>query len=256
MNDSETPDTASVDHSRIPSSVLRAAVLFAADRQWAAEAAAASPATPGPGPAGSAGGTSGREADAPHSSDAPPAPDALPETEAVRDFLAAAWDLEDSDPDPGADEGIRRRIDSVLAGISRARAVLAAEPARTLTVVKYDTGRLAVLEEWGVASVSGKAVWPPTSQTLIHRFGTWNATLEAAGLGIQARGRARGQVKFDAQGYRSTMLAFVADCTRAGTGATYAEYTRWAKERKGSVPSPAAVRKYYGTWKYALMDGE
>lgn len=121
-----------------------------------------------------------------------------------------------------------------------------------LTAVKYERQRTAVLAQLGVASSKGASVWPPTSQTAVQRFGSWNEALKAAGLATSSVGRARGQLRFDEAAYDTAIAAFVADCDDRDLGATYKAYGEYATEHKGEVPSAAAVRKFYGSWNAAL----
>ncbi|KZE11169.1 homing endonuclease associated repeat-containing protein [Brevibacterium casei] len=126
----------------------------------------------------------------------------------------------------------------------------------SLTAAKYDLARTAVLDHLGVGSTKGASTWPPTSQTAVQRFGTWNAALTAAGLATSSVGRAKGQLRFDAAAYDSALAAFVADCESRGVAATYKEYGNYAAEHKGEVPSAAAVRKFYGSWNTALTSAK
>ena len=122
----------------------------------------------------------------------------------------------------------------------------------SLTASRYDEVRRTVLESLGATSAKGATIWPPTSQTAVQRFGSWNEALKAAGLATNRIGRAKGQLRFDADAYASAIAAFVADCESRGTAATYKAYTEYAAEHKGEVPSAAAVRKFYGSWNSAL----
>lgn len=122
----------------------------------------------------------------------------------------------------------------------------------SLTASRYDVLRKTVLGGLGAASVKGATVWPPTSQTAVQRFGSWNEALKAAGLATNKVGRAKGQLRFDAAAYDKAIAAFVADCEVRGLATTYKSYTDYAAEHKGEVPSAAAVRKFYGSWNAAL----
>ncbi len=126
----------------------------------------------------------------------------------------------------------------------------------SLTAAKYDVARTAVLDRLGVGSTKGASTWPPTSQTAVQRFGSWNAALTAAGLATSSVGRAKGQLRFDAAAYDSAITAFLADCESRGVAATYKEYGNYAAEHKGTVPSVAAVRKFYGSWNTALTSAK
>lgn len=122
----------------------------------------------------------------------------------------------------------------------------------SLTASRYDRLRKTVLESLGAASAQGATIWPPTSQTAVQRFGSWNEALKAAGLATNKTGRAKGQLRFDADAYATAIAEFLADCESRGTAATYKAYTEYAAEHKGEVPSAAAVRKFYGSWSAAL----
>lgn len=122
----------------------------------------------------------------------------------------------------------------------------------SLTAAKYDGQRTAVLEELGIGSSRGASIWPPTSQTAVQRYGSWNAALTAAGLATSSVGRAKGQLRFDAAAYAAAIADFIADCESRGIRATYQQYGLYAGEHKGEVPSAAAVRKFYGSWNAAL----
>ena len=109
-----------------------------------------------------------------------------------------------------------------------------------------------MLESLGATSAQGATIWPPTSQTAVQRFGSWNEALKAAGLATNKIGRAKGQLRFDSDAYDKAIAEFLADCESRGTAATYKAYTEYAAEHKGEVPSAAAVRKFYGSWNSAL----
>lgn len=121
-----------------------------------------------------------------------------------------------------------------------------------LSAAKYEAERKNLLDQLGLNSTKGASIWPPTSQTAVQRFGSWNDALKAAGLKTSSIGRARGQLRFDAAAYEKAIAAFVADCETRGLGATYKAYGEYAAEHKGEVPSAAAVRKFYGSWNEAL----
>lgn len=146
-----------------------------------------------------------------------------------------------------------RHVKTALAEVAGSLAsVRSSAKALSLTAAKYEKQRTAVLAELGVDSVKGASVWPPTSQTAVQRFGSWNEALKVAGLATSSVGRARGQLRFDAAAYEKAIAEFVADCETRGVGATYKIYAEYAAEHKGEVPSAAAVRKFYGSWNAAL----
>lgn len=147
------------------------------------------------------------------------------------------------------ERGVKKTLAEVAASLSSLRT---SATDVSLTAAKYEKQRMALLTELGIASIKGASVWPPTSQTAVQRFGSWNEALKAAGLATSSVGRARGQLRFDAAAYEKAIAAFIADCESHGAGATYKAYGEYAAEHKGEVPSAAAVRKFYGSWNAAL----
>ena len=146
-----------------------------------------------------------------------------------------------------------RQVKKALAEVASSLAgVRTCADVPSLTAAKYEKQRTAVLAELGVASTKGASVWPPTSQTAVQRFGSWNEALKAAGLATSTVGRAKGQLRFDAAAYEKAIAEFASDCESRGVGATYKAYGEYAAEHKGEVPSAAAVRKFYGSWNKAL----
>lgn len=146
-----------------------------------------------------------------------------------------------------------RGVDDALAEVAGSIASVRSSASPVpLTAAKYERQRTAVLGQLGVASSKGASVWPPTSQTAVQRFGSWNEALKAAGLARSSVGRAKGQLRFDEAAYDQAIATFVADCDDRDLGATYKAYGEYAAEHKGQVPSAAAVRKFYGSWNAAL----
>lgn len=146
-----------------------------------------------------------------------------------------------------------RDIKSTLAEVAGSIAsVRSSSSPVPLTAAKYEKQRTAMLAQLGVVSSKGASVWPPTSQTAVQRFGSWNEALKSAGLATSSVGRARGQLRFDEAAYDKAIAAFVADCDDRDLSATYKAYGVYASEHKGDVPSAAAVRKFYGSWNAAL----
>lgn len=157
--------------------------------------------------------------------------------------LALASQLPDDSP----------AVTRTLAEVSSAIGFIRSRPEKpSLTAAKYDARRADALARFGARSTKGASVWPPTSQTAVQRFGSWNDALKAAGLATSSVGRARGQLRFDEAAYDKAIAEFVADCDDRDLGATYKAYGEYAAERKGEVPSAAAVRKFYGSWNAAL----
>ncbi len=147
------------------------------------------------------------------------------------------------------ENGVKKALAEVAGSIA---SVHSSPSPVALTAAKYEKARTTVLRQLGVASTKGASVWPPTSQTAVQRFGSWNEALKAAGLATSSVGRARGQLRFDEAAYDKAIADFVADCDDRDLGATYKAYGEYAAEHKGEVPSAAAVRKFYGSWNAAL----
>lgn len=144
---------------------------------------------------------------------------------------------------------IRSTVAEVAKSIAAIRRL---SQATTLTGSKYDQRRTQVLAELGTTSAKGASIWPPTSQTAVQRFGSWNEALTAAGLATSKVGRAKGQLRFNKEEYDAAIRTFVEHCQSREVNPTYLEYGAFAAERKGDVPSSAAVRKFYGSWVKAL----
>lgn len=146
-----------------------------------------------------------------------------------------------------------KTIRNTVAGVAAAlRLVRADKGPPGLSAAKYEAERKNLLNQLGLNSTKGASTWPPTSQTAVQRFGSWNDALKAAGLATSSIGRARGQLRFDESAYDRAITAFIAVCEDRGVGATYKAYGDYAAEHKGEVPSAAAVRKFYGSWNSAL----
>lgn len=89
----------------------------------------------------------------------------------------------------------------------------------------------------------------PTHQTMLLRFGSWRAGLEAAGLATNASSPILGNVLFD----KAHCIDAILETTRAlGHLPTAAEYGRHASEMRGALPSMSTVRHRLGTWATAL----
>ncbi len=170
--------------------------------------------------------------------------------------LAAQSEGSDSAGEPvgsAQTTGSASAVTSTLAEVAAAIAyVRGRAEIPSLTASRYDVLRKTVLGGLGAASVKGATVWPPTSQTAVQRFGSWNEALKSAGLATNKIGRAKGQLRFDAAAYDKAIGEFLADCESRGLATTYKSYTDYAAEHKGEVPSAAAVRKFYGSWNAAL----
>lgn len=157
--------------------------------------------------------------------------------------------MPDSEPDV---------VDTVLGQIAAGRAISEAEPEISLSARQYDVERAALLEQHGLASGRGTIEWPPTSQTLIKRFnGFWNDALVAAGI-TPRRGRARGGIKFTDTDYLYALRSYLANSQHTGSSASFKGYTDWLKVtgQVGRLPSGAAVRQRFGSWREAIAAGE
>lgn len=147
------------------------------------------------------------------------------------------------------------RIPEVLQMIAATKEIMENEPTPSLTGQQYDDLRLEFLEEMGVTSTRGTVVWPPTRQTLMQRFGTWNGSLERFGLSTVARGRPPGALRFSEEDYVDSLRDFTHSCEDQSRPATFVNYGEWVREesQRGDVrPSGAAVRIFFGSWSAAL----
>ncbi|MDP9800976.1 adenosylhomocysteine nucleosidase [Arcanobacterium wilhelmae] len=178
-------------------------------------------------------------------------------------MLASANDLEPMEASE-ISQAVREEISAHLEGmseaeISRALGLIAAgdaltreDPQATLTAKEYDQRRAQFIAMQPDAE--NGFLWPPTSQTIIKRFnGYWNDALAAIGLEPR-RGRARGGLKFSQDDYIYAIRAYMIDAAHTGASASFAGYKTWLerKEKKGELPSGAAIRQRFGSWKAAL----
>ncbi|QOQ39683.1 5'-methylthioadenosine/S-adenosylhomocysteine nucleosidase [Trueperella pecoris] len=126
------------------------------------------------------------------------------------------------------------------------------EPSATLTAKDYDTQRAEFVKSHG-KDQSG-FMWPPTSQTVIKRFnGYWNDALTSIGLKPR-RGRNRGGLKFSSDDYLFAIRSYVIDAHHDRRQPSFNAYTAWLTEsgNAGKLPSGAAIRQRFGSWKEAL----
>ncbi|MFY9262481.1 MAG: 5'-methylthioadenosine/S-adenosylhomocysteine nucleosidase [Actinomycetaceae bacterium] len=132
--------------------------------------------------------------------------------------------------------------------------LLAKEDANAaLTAKDYDTQRTKIVAELTEMPPT-QFVWPPTSQTIIKRFnGYWNDALNAIGL-TPRRGRARGGLKYNDKDYLFAVRSYIVDAQHAGAQPSFNGYTKWLKDtgKSGQLPSGAAIRQRFGSWKEAL----
>ncbi|MGV9181947.1 5'-methylthioadenosine/S-adenosylhomocysteine nucleosidase [Arcanobacterium canis] len=143
-------------------------------------------------------------------------------------------------------------IEHVIGLVAAGARLTQTKPQATLTAKEYDQHRsqFIALQNGG----EGGFLWPPTSQTIIKRFnGYWNDALAAIGLEPR-RGRARGGLKFSHDDYIYAIRAYMIDAAHSGTSASFAGYKTWLEknEKKGELPSGAAIRQRFGSWKAAL----
>lgn len=141
-----------------------------------------------------------------------------------------------------------------LGMIAAGREICAQNPQLSIAAKDYDAYRAKFIANYPELK-SGAVLWPPTSQTVIKRFnGYWNDALEAIGLRAR-RGRARGGLKFTNTDYLKA-LSLYADSSRVKEyKPSFNGYTRWLKDsgNYGKLPSGAAIRQRFGSWKNALQ---
>lgn len=126
------------------------------------------------------------------------------------------------------------------------------QPSAALTAKDYDTHRAQFIKNY---SDSGPGfLWPPTSQTVIKRFnGYWNDALISIGL-TPRRGRNRGGLKFSTEDYLFAIRSYLIDAQRSRRQPSFNAYSTWLKKsgHAGKLPSGAAIRQRFGSWKEAL----
>lgn len=144
-------------------------------------------------------------------------------------------------------------FDRVVGLVSAGHALVNNDSGATLTAKDYDSYRAKLAADFGTGK-GGNFAWPPTSQTIIKRFnGYWNDALTAIGLKPH-RGRARGGLKFTDKDYIFAVRSYVVDSEHLGKQPSFNGYTTWLKDqgRTGKLPSGAAIRQRFGSWKEAL----
>ena len=142
--------------------------------------------------------------------------------------------------------------------IAAARAAIETDPGLTLTAKQYDSERAKFTSKMGLNTGRGQLAWPPTSQTIIKRFnGYWNDALSKVGLRVQS-GRKRGGLKFSDQDYVQALRTFSTWSAKRGMTPSYKAYQQWIKapERQGIVPSGAAIRQRFGSWRAAAQEAQ
>ena len=149
-------------------------------------------------------------------------------------------------------------ITPTLGLIAAARAAIEEDPNLTLTAKQYDSERQKLTARMGLNTGRGQLAWPPTSQTIIKRFnGYWNDALSKVGLRVQS-GRKRGGLKFSDQDYVQALRTFSTWSAKRGMAPSYKAYQQWIKdtERQGQVPSGAAIRQRFGSWRSAAEEAQ
>lgn len=168
-------------------------------------------------------------------------PEALPD-EMVYDLYGHLQELSDED------------FQAILRIVAGGYQLVESDRTLTLTAKDYDTQRAFVIEKYSSISSPGTFAWPPTSQTIIKRFnGYWNDALATTGLSPR-RGRARGGLKFTDNDYIFAVRSYVVDAQHDGRKPSFSGYATWIKDtgNTGKLPSGAAIRQRFGSWKEAL----
>ncbi|MGO1590684.1 MAG: 5'-methylthioadenosine/S-adenosylhomocysteine nucleosidase [Ancrocorticia sp.] len=174
---------------------------------------------------------------------------------------ADAGDLPDHLREAVIDQYADKHADLIPASlglIAAGRAAVDADPTLTLTAKQYDSERARLARELGLTTGRGRLAWPPTSQTIIKRFnGYWNDALSKVGMRVQS-GRKRGGLKFSDQDYISALRTFATWSAKNGISPSYKAYQQWIKdtERRGIVPSGAAIRQRFGSWRSAAHEAQ
>jgi hypothetical protein len=129
----------------------------------------------------------------------------------------------------------------VAAGLAGATRECAAD--LLLSKAAYDRWRLGWLSRF---PKEDEAPWPPTSQTMWHRYGSWNAAVVRAGLIASDRGRPAGLIVYAESDYDEAAANFYVAMVKANRRPTIQEYDRWQRDRP--VPSSASLRTRFGSW--------
>ena len=149
-------------------------------------------------------------------------------------------------------------IASTLSLIAASRKAIAEDPTVTLTAKQYDSERADLARQLGLSTGRGQLAWPPTSQTIIKRFnGYWNDALSKVGMRLQS-GRKRGGLKFSDHDYVAALRTFATWSAKQGISPSYKAYQQWIKDtdRRGAVPSGAAIRQRFGSWRAAAHEAQ
>ena len=144
-------------------------------------------------------------------------------------------------------------VSDVLATIALARRQVEAGEELGLSKKRYDSCRSDFLEAQGLDSSKGTTNWPPTSQTVMARFGRgyWSTALESLGMSPMSGGRKRGLLMFTSAEYIGGVADYIRFAAAHHSGATFAGYEEWtvAEDRVGRRrPSGPSVRLHFRTW--------
>lgn len=146
-------------------------------------------------------------------------------------------------------------VATILGVIGAAQKHVEENPSASITAQRYHRLRGELIPALGLVSRKGSNAWPPTGQTLMKRFGSWNDALEAMGIGTTKQGRPKGLVKFTREAYDNAVRDFCSAARAANTKATNAGYDAWARAERDEGrerPSIAAVRGIYSSWSNAV----
>jgi hypothetical protein len=148
-------------------------------------------------------------------------------------------------------------VAQVLCRAACARAYARAHPEVSLTRKQYDSLRMKIIDQLGFQPGRGTTWWPPTGLTVMKRLGKgyWADALSAIGLTASSRGRPRGLVRFDPQGYHDAISRYLHYAWATGHQATQFGYQEWvdSEQRAGRHrPSFPALRLRYGTFTAAM----
>lgn len=146
-------------------------------------------------------------------------------------------------------------VATILGVIGAAQKHIEKNPSASITAKRYHRLRDELIPALGLVSRKGLNAWPPTGQTLMKRFGSWNEALEAMGIGTTKRGRSKGLLKFTREDYDNAVRDYCSAALAAQTKATNSGYDMWARAERADGrerPSIASVRGIYGSWSDAV----
>ena len=173
-------------------------------------------------------------------------------------IVAMDHDLEPIDADPELVEALkhdiyRDPIMSVIELVTAGRDYIKSTPNVRLSSQRYDRLRAEFIDDAGITSSRGRQVWPPTSQTVMKRFGgLWNKALESIGL-TGSSGRRSGGIVYSDSDYCEAIALYHAWITSQGRHPSYAGYQDWLSTVDERYPSGASVRQHFGTWADAIL---